>query len=247
MARALHACVRAYACLRACVRACVHCLRGVCIACVACVSCTQQQVAQERQALGLAFSESLKNAKKKKPVKKRAGQGIDTELPVVFKNDEGLYVCVCDRAPSAASITCVCVSAGHRTDWINNSWTDGRADRRTGRRLSGRTCATMPTLLPPPPSPTNNNTTPPPTPPQNRSEINGNVQALDLSFNELGGAGLAATVLPLATLQPGGLAPGGETVGLSFLGLARVGASEDDKAAAAAAAAKALPQLQLSL
>ena len=64
---------------------------------------------EERQALGLAFSESAKSVKKKK--KKRAGQGIDTGLPVMFKNEEGVFMYVrCGRTnhrfPRVAVTSC---------------------------------------------------------------------------------------------------------------------------------------------
>ena len=126
------------------------------------------QVGEERKALGLAVSDSRKAGKTKKK-KKRAGQGIDTELPAMYQNEEGEFI----------------------------------------------------------------------------SEINGNVQAIDLSFNHFGGPGLATVVAPLAAIQGG--AVGGDPVGLAFLGLARVGAADADKDSAAETAMTALPQLRLAL
>lgn len=78
------------------------------------------------------------------------------------------------------------------------------------------------------------------------SEINGNVQAIDLSFNNIGGPGLATVVAPLAAIEGG--AVGGDPVGLAFLGLAQVGAADAaDKDSAAETAMTALPQLRLAL
>ena len=75
-------------------------------------------------------------------------------------------------------------------------------------------------------------------------EINGNLQAIDLSYNPIG-ADLSAIVAPLASLEKG--SAGGDPVGLSFLGLSRIDASQEDKAAANDLASEALPDLQLNL